>query len=131
MYLSLSALGHEVQCTSIKHDFLNRTIKILSFIVFDSRCLSCYELSEPDMFQKRRELIVSMSNGDCLCASTNQVVMDLRDLCSSSFLPIFSNTQGVDISTKDTVNYKKTGREEATASIIAMIRSCMISSITF
>ena len=81
------------------------------------------------MFQKHRGPIVAMSNGECLRTSTNQVFLNFCDFCLSSFLPIFSNSQGVENSTKDTENCAKTGREEATASIIHMIRSCMISSI--
>ena len=64
LHLSLWNLGHEVKDDSIKHDLLNRTINIPSFIVFASRHVSCYEISETDMFQKHRTSIVTMLNGD-------------------------------------------------------------------
>ena len=96
-----------MQDSSIKHDFLSRTINVPSFAVLASRRVSSYEISERDMFQKLRGSTVAMSNRECLHAFTNQVVMNFRDFYSSSFLPIFINSQGVESSMKDTVNCKK------------------------
>ena len=48
-----------------------------------------------------------------------------------AFLPLPRNTQGCESVIKDDVHYKKTVRDEDKTSLIAMIRSCVISEITF
>ena len=106
-FFSNWTLGHEVQGTSIKHDFLNRTINITSFVMFASRNVSSYEISETGTFQKCRGSIVAISNGEYSHTSTKQVLINFRDFCLSSFLPIFSNAQGFESNTKDTEKCKK------------------------
>ena len=69
-----------------------------------------------------------ISCGQDTHASPNHDTMNLKHHCLETFLPVFTNTQMVESSVKDTEIVKSTGRDEEITSLIAMVRSCMTQS---
>ena len=78
------------------------------------------------MFKNNRVATTHLAFDVNLIESTIPDVVVFKKHLMTRLLPIFSNTQGVESSIKDTVVCKRTGREEDMTSRMAMMRSCMM-----
>ena len=115
---------------SIWYDFLKRTMHVPSFINFATELVSVQVLQQQSFMKEHRRGILLLACNTNMHVSNEPEVVRLRKYCLETFLPMFTNAQNVESSTKDTASTKATGKEEDMTSMIAMMRSCLLQPIT-
>ena len=104
-------LWHPTQDTSIKCNFINRIVNFPSFVMFVSKYVSCYDISEKVFFIEHGVAIVRIFSGEKYLFRQMSRLWAF-DSAILIYFHVFSNTQAVQSSMNDTVHCNKKGSLE-------------------
>lgn len=124
-------LEYPIYDSIIQYDFLHRTLDARKFLSFISKNMNPSDMTSLSFFIKHRIAISNLAVGINLMTTEMLDVVNFKQYALRTWLPIFSNTQGVELRIKDTVLYKTTDRHEEIISMTTLIWSVCLSKITF